>query len=120
MPDLRMPRLNQFTLACRLVNDPVFDATPVGSPRASFSVATSDSEASFWLCLTYSQRVIDYIKKFAVSKGAPVLISGRLAQEKAEKGPHSRLVVQYIEALAWANAQDDGPEIPPPEAGGEF
>ena len=86
MSELRMPAVNQITVAGRLVQDPEFRLTESGVARLSGRLAVNRSfrdregdwqeEASFFNFVVWQAQAERLADRLA--KGSPVLLSGRL------------------------------------------
>ena len=123
MSEIRMPVVNQITLAGRLVQDPEFRLTQTGVARLSGRIAVNRSyrdreglwqdEASFFnfiLWQAQAERLADRL-----TKGTPVLLSGRLRSHSwrdDEENPHSLVEIQvrHLQVLARTVAAD-APEL---------
>ncbi len=123
MSELRMPAVNQITVAGRLAQDPEYRLTETGVARLSGRVAVNRSyrdregqwqeEASFFNFVVWqaqAERLADRL-----SKGSPVLISGRLHSHSwrdEEENPHSLVEIQvrHLQVLSRSIAADT-PEL---------
>lgn len=105
MSDLRMPAINQVTVAGRLVQDPEFRITDNGAARLTSRIAVNrayrdrqdewQEETSFFNVIIWNQlaeRLADRLKK-----GTPVFLSGRLRSASwrdDDENPHYLVEIQ--------------------------
>jgi single-strand DNA-binding protein len=105
MSDLRMPAINQVTVAGRLVQDPEFRITDNGTARLTSRIAVNrayrdrndewQEETSFFNIVIWNQlaeRLADRLKK-----GTPVFLSGRLRSASwrdDDETPHYLVEIQ--------------------------
>ncbi|MBT3343902.1 MAG: single-stranded DNA-binding protein [Gemmatimonadetes bacterium] len=119
MSELRMPAVNQITVAGRLTQEPEFRLTENGVARLSGRIAVNRSyrdrdgewqdEVSFFNFIIWqaqAERLADRL-----SKGAPVLLSGRLRSHSwrdEEENPHSLVEIQvrHLQVLSRSVAAD--------------
>jgi single-strand DNA-binding protein len=105
MSDLRMPSINQVTVAGRLTQDPEFRITEGGFARLTGRIAVNrayrdrqnewQDEASFFPIVVWGQlaeRMADRLHK-----GTPVFVSGRLRSHSwrdDDENPHTIVEIQ--------------------------
>lgn len=126
MSDFRMPDLNQAMVAGRLTRDPDFRYTKNNTAYADFDLAVSrryrsgeetKEETSFFAVQCWA-RTAEWVRD-NLTKGRPVLVSGRLKQdtwedrETGQKRSKVLIVADAVQSLDWA-AQTDKPADPPP------
>lgn len=105
MSELRLPNINQVTITGRLAQDPEFRITEGGHPRLNGRLAVNrsyrdrdgqwQSEACFFSFVVWQK--LAELHADRLSKGTPVLVSGRLHshswRDEAEQ-PHSLVEIQ--------------------------
>lgn len=105
MSELRMPAVNQVSIAGRLVQDPEYRITDNGSARLSARIAVNRSyrdrdgewqdEASFFNLVAW-QKLAEFGAE-RLRKGTPVFLTGRLRSHSwrdEEENPHSIVEIQ--------------------------
>ena len=105
MSELRMPAINQVSLAGRLVQDPEFRIAENGAARLNGRIAVNRScrdqegewqEISSFFNIVIWQKLAEYCAD-RIHKGTPVIVSGRLRSHSwkdAENNPHTIVEVQ--------------------------
>jgi single-strand DNA-binding protein len=113
MPDLKMPQINQVTVAGRLVRDPELRYTETKKAVCSFGIAVDtgpkDTKQTFWGKVQCWEKVAEYVGQY-LTKGRPVVVTGRLTTEDwTDKTGNKRqttvIVANSVQALDW---QGDG------------
>ena len=131
MSELRMPAINQVSLAGRLVQDPEFRITESGVARLSGRIAVNRSyrdregewrETSSFFNFVLWQKLAEYCAD-RLHKGTPVIASGRLRSHSwkdGEENPHSIVEVQVRNIQILEKSQDKvEPELDDIEEEGE-
>ncbi|MED5415916.1 MAG: single-stranded DNA-binding protein [Candidatus Latescibacterota bacterium] len=123
MSELRMPAINQITVAGRLVQDPEFRLIESGVARLSGRLAVNRSfrdregdwqeEASIFNFVVWQAQAERLADRLA--KGSPVLLSGRLHSHSwrdEDENPHSLVEIQvrHLQVLSRSVAADT-PEL---------
>lgn len=118
MPDLKMPQINQVTVAGRLVRDPELRYTETKKAVCSFGIAvdtgSQENKKTYWGKVQCWEKVAEYVGT-RLKKGRPVVVSGRMATEKwTDKNGQERstsiIVASSVQALDW---EDSDQSIPP-------
>ncbi|TCK58418.1 single-stranded DNA-binding protein [Seleniivibrio woodruffii] len=119
--------MNIVILKGNITKEPEIRTLPNGTLVAEASVAVTKKyrdkngelkeETSFFDIRTFGYRA-EFVKNF-VSKGSPVLIEGKLKQDKWESEGKNRyrvlVVANSIQLLAWKKQSDDMPPHTPEE-----
>ena len=138
MSELRMPAINQVSLAGRLVQDPEFRIAENGAARLNGRIAVNRSyrdqegewqEISSFFNIVIWQKLAEYCAD-RIHKGTPVIVSGRLRSHSwkdAENNPHTIVEVQVRSlqvlekvgdmAAAESDEEEESEEedLPPPQ-----
>ena len=105
MSELRMPAINQVSLAGRLVQDPEFRLVENGVARLNGRIAVNRSyrdregewqETSSFFNVVIWRKLAEYCAD-RVHRGTPVIVSGRLhshSWKDEENNPHSIVEIQ--------------------------
>lgn len=121
MADLRMPQINEVRIAGRVSRDGELRYSNGGMAVLSLNVAVpritkkdgEKKEETYWAQCTAFGKTAEYAVDYC-RKGAPVYITGSLSQDEYEdkngnKVSKTRILVDRIQPLAWAEKADDAP-----------
>ena len=126
MSELRMPAINQVSLAGRLVQDPEFRIAENGVARLNGRIAVNRSyrdrdgewqETSSFFSIVIWQKLAEYCAD-RIHKGTPVLVSGRLhshSWKDDENNPHSIVEVQVRSLQVLEKTQGTAAAVPDEE-----
>ena len=130
MPDLKMPNINEVTLAGRLTRDPEMKYASTGVAICSFGVAVSrqyktrdgekKEEVYFGECEVFD-KAAEYVGQY-LHKGDPVYVTGSLKTDSWEdrqtgaKRSKTRIRARSVQGLAWPS---DGQQSAPSQNYGE-
>lgn len=124
MGDVRVPELNQVTIAGRLTRDPDLKYTQSGRACATISIANSQSykdknderkENVTFVDVTLWDKMAEYVDAH-MKKGSPVLVEGRLKsdqwEDKNSGQKRSKVLIagQRVFPLEWKDKGDGGPQ----------
>lgn len=120
MGDVRIPDLNEVTVAGRLGRDPELRYTTSGMPYCKFSVCHTRKfkkgddwkEETCWLDVTCWKELAERVGA-KIKKGEPVLVQGTLRQEKwTDKDGHERSKIAVlgtrVQPLEWPDKDGQG------------
>ena len=130
-----MPNINRITIAGHLGRDPEVKYTANGKAVARFSVAVSErqkvgeewQDRTEWFSVVAWERSAEYVGKY-LTKGAAVLVEGRLQTREYESNGEKKRVVEVIASSVHglspkAKETDNEPEpakAKKPNAGSKF
>ena len=119
MTELRMPTINQVSLAGRLVQDPEYRISENGFGRLSARIAVNRSyrdregvwqdEASFFNIIAW-QKLAEFCAE-RLRKGTPVLVTGRLRSHSwrdEEENPHTLIEIQARQLQVLERTAENG------------
>lgn len=121
-----MPNFNQVTLVGNAVRDPELRYTPGGAAVCEFSIAVNErwkdkngqqqERVGFFDCVAWA-RLAEVIAEY-VKKGKPILVSGRLTQDRWEdkntgqKKSRIRITAGTVQFLGTGGGRGDDAQAP--------